>query len=706
MFTSGTNRVLYIKWDNEYLPIGCLTSDSFSESCEMLDTTTRDNAGWKTSTPTLQSYNISFDGLVINTSYLGGDQTKISYDRLTLLKRNKTLIEWKSQDTLGVFVSVGKGYITELSDSSEIDGFISFNASIIGYGKPGDITDTYFTTTWRTTAPNETVTIPTNSSYTYNYNIRTSDGQFFAGVTGDKSITFTSPGDYDINIFGSFPSIYFNNTGDKEKIVDIKQWGDNIWSSFNSSFYGCSNLTGSYTDVANTVNVTDMSSMFFGATSFNSPLSFDTKNVTAMASMFNGATSFNQPLTFNTENLTSTFRMFQNATSFNSTLTFSNTLSITSMGSMFLGATSYNQITSLNTSSVTRMSNMFQNATSFNQPLGFDTSSVIDMDFMFYGASSFNQPLSFNTSSVINMFSVFRDAISFNQPLNFDTSNVTTMNGMFYDATSFNSALTFDTSSVADMSNMFKDATIFNQPLESWNVGSVTSMSNMFKGASSFNQSLSLWNVSNVTNIDSMFNGATLFNSSVLRWDTSSVTSMVGVFEGATSFDKNIARWDTSNVTRMDRVFKSASNFNQPLTKSGAPNNWDTSSVTNMSDMFDGAVLFNQDVNDWDTSSVTNMQSMFTTTSSFDQTLDWDITSVGNMTNMFGGITLSTTNYDAILIYWENVLDTAFPGGTGYTPTISIAFGGSQYTGGGTAAAARASLINNFNWTITDGGIA
>ena len=624
MFTKGEDRVLYIKINNEYLPIGCLTGDSFSESSEMLDTTTRDNAGWKTSTPTLQSYNISFDGLAINTSDLDGDQTKISYDRLTLLKRNKTLIEWKSQDTLGVFVSIGKGYITELSDSSEIDGFISFNASIIGYGKPGDITDTYFTTTWRTTTPNETVTIPTNSSYTYNYNIKTSDGQFFAGVTGDKSITFTIPGDYDINIFGSFPSIYFDDTGDKEKIIDIKQWGDNIWSSFNSSFHGCSNLTGSYTDVANTVNVNDMSSMFFGATSFNSALSFDTKNVTSMASMFNGATSFNQPLIFNTENVTSVFRMFRNATSFNSTLTFSNTLSITDLRSMFFGATSYNQIISLNTSSVTSMSNMFQFATSFNQPLGFDTSSVIDMDFMFYGASSFNQSLNFNTSSVINMSSVFRDAISFNQIISFNTSNVTNMGSMFYGATSFNQSFSFvfNTSSVTNMSLMFQNATSFNQSLN-FDTSSVTDMNTMFRNASSFNQSLS---------------------------------------------------FDTSSVINMYRMFQSASIFNQPL-------NFDTGNVTNMEEMFKDA-------------------------GSFNQSLNWDITSVINMLNMFQGITLSTTNYDAILIYWENVLNTAFPGGTGYTPTISITFGGSQYTGGGSAAAARASLISNFNWTITDGGIA
>ena len=136
MFTNGTNRVLYIKWDNEYLPIGCLTSDSFSESCEMLDTTTRDNAGWKTSTPTLQSYNISFDGLIINSMFNGGDFTKVSLDRLRVLKRSRTLIEWKLQDRNLTFIDSGSGYITELGDSSSVDEFITFNGSIEGYGAP------------------------------------------------------------------------------------------------------------------------------------------------------------------------------------------------------------------------------------------------------------------------------------------------------------------------------------------------------------------------------------------------------------------------------------------------------------------------------------------------------------------------------------------------------------------------------------------
>ena len=125
----GTYSLLYIKWEDEFLPIGCLTTDSFSEEVEMLDTTTRDNEGWKTSTPTNQSYNLSFDGIVENTNFNGGDFTKISLDRLRVLKRSRTLVEWKTQDNNLTFVDSGKGYITSLSDSANNEEFITFNAN-------------------------------------------------------------------------------------------------------------------------------------------------------------------------------------------------------------------------------------------------------------------------------------------------------------------------------------------------------------------------------------------------------------------------------------------------------------------------------------------------------------------------------------------------------------------------------------------------
>lgn len=133
---NGTDRLIYIKWDGEFLPIGCLISDSFEESSETLDTTTRDNAGWRTSVPTNQSYNFSFDGLIINTNFTGGDFNKISYDRLRVLKRNKTLIEWLIEDNNKTFSDTGFGYLINLSDSSNIDEFITFSASVEGYGEP------------------------------------------------------------------------------------------------------------------------------------------------------------------------------------------------------------------------------------------------------------------------------------------------------------------------------------------------------------------------------------------------------------------------------------------------------------------------------------------------------------------------------------------------------------------------------------------
>ena len=116
---------------------------------------------------------------------------------------------------------------------------------------------------------------------------------------------------------------------------------------------------------------------------------------------------------------------------------------------------------------------------------------------------------------------------------------------------------------------------------------------------------------------------------------------------------------------------------------------------------------YNEDLSSWNVSNVTDMANTFFGSTSFDQNLSyWDIANVTNFTNFSRNITFSTSNYDAILIGWEATLQAAFPNGSGYTPSISINFGNSEYTGGGAAATARASLINNFNWTITDGGIA
>ena len=131
---NGTYKLLYIKVGTEFFPIGCLTDNSFSESVEMMQTTTRDNPnGWGSSIPTSQSYSISFSG-ILETSDLGS--TVIRYRDLKDLKRARTKIEWQIMSSKGGDTDSGYGYITSLGDSAAIDEFITFTGEIEGYGEP------------------------------------------------------------------------------------------------------------------------------------------------------------------------------------------------------------------------------------------------------------------------------------------------------------------------------------------------------------------------------------------------------------------------------------------------------------------------------------------------------------------------------------------------------------------------------------------
>lgn len=107
-----------------------------------------------------------------------------------------------------------------------------------------------------TSADNE-FTLPVTGTG-YNYDIEY-DGQTLTGQTGSATLTFPSgPGTYDIKISGSFPRCYFNNGGDKDKLLDIKNFGIYALGSISQdrAFQGCSNLVISATDIGNFGSVT------------------------------------------------------------------------------------------------------------------------------------------------------------------------------------------------------------------------------------------------------------------------------------------------------------------------------------------------------------------------------------------------------------------------------------------------------------------
>jgi len=81
----------------------------------------------------------------------------------------------------------------------------------------------------------------------------------------------------------------------------------------------------------------------------------------------------------------------------------------------------------------------------------------------------------------------------------------------------------------------------------------------------------------------------------------------------------------------------------------------------------------------------------------FDQDIGaWDVADVTGtgMNNLFFGNTLSTANYDALLIGFE---------GQAVNDNVVLGGGNSKYSAGA-AATARQALIDDHSWNITDGG--
>ena len=414
-----------------------------------------------------------------------------------------------------------------------------------------------FHTTWRTTAANESITIPTTGGG-YNYAVDWGDGNTSSGQTGNSTHTYAAAGDHSVKIMGNFPRIYFNYSGDRLKIRSIDQWGDIAWSSMGRAFNGCENLGYTATDNPDLSGVTDMEGMFGSASSFNGNIgSWDVSGVTNMSNMFAYASSFNGDIgSWDVSGVTDMSSMFAFASAFNQDIGPWDVSSVTGMGGMFNEASSFNgDIGPWDVSSVTNMGAMFFGASAFNQDIGpWDVSSVTYMGFMFYEASSFNQNIGpWNVSGVTDMIAMFRSASSFNGDIGpWDVSSVTDMGFMFFGASSFNQDIgSWDVSSVTDMVYMFKNASSFNQDIGSWDVSSVTDMGNMFTEASSFNQDIGPWNVSSVTDMFGMFYGASAFNQDISPWDVSGVPNMGAMFYGASAFNQNLGPWDVSGVMDM-----------------------------------------------------------------------------------------------------------------------------------------------------------
>ncbi len=211
-------------------------------------------------------------------------------------------------------------------------------------------------------------TIPTTGAG-YNYSIDCeNDGILDAQqVTKEHTCNYAVAGQYKIAISGAFPRIYFNETAESKRVVNVFQWGTIAWKSMAHAFAGCVNMSVEADDVPNLAAVTDMSYMFKGAAMLQGTVStawnlWNVSSVKNMSNMFLGADDFNQNIsTWNVANVTDMTSMFNSANVFNQDISGWNVANVTDMTEMFHGAKSFEQnLGDWKISKVTTMKDMFK----------------------------------------------------------------------------------------------------------------------------------------------------------------------------------------------------------------------------------------------------------------------------------------------------------------------------------------------------------
>lgn len=596
------------------------------------------------------------------------------------------------------------------------------------------------------------VTLPLESTGVYDFTVHWGDGSsdtISAWDAAEKTHTYAISGTYRIQITGTCQGWRFNNTGDRLKLVDVLSWGPiQLGSSAGGFFYGCANFSVSAVDAPGLDGVTDLTNCFRECTNLaaSNLAAWDVSAVTDMTNCFYAATTFNGDISgWNTGLVTSFNQCFLNCTAFNQPLGAWDVSSATNFAYMFIGCAAFNQdLSAWVTSAASQMQFMFHGASAFNSELRtWNVGNVANMQSMF-NSTPFNKPLSLpypitvstnlagSSYADVNTF-ILEDALEGDFQIDFTYLSTTTTNLVFGVQTAtapnggvnnyvqlnygvqWNGATTLKmwesgtslditaTVAVGDVVSFRRSGSTvsfyINNVLAHTFTG--TSSAAMY-GAAAFGISdpvpLTI-RYNNWKPIDFQYRGTSLTTATVTDgseaadyaagWDTSAVSNMSQMFMNTSEFNGEVGRFDLSSCTNLSSMFNNAAAFKRRIT------NWNVSGVTNFSAMFQDAILFNSFLTGWVTSSATDMSNMFNNADAFAAAVDGlDYADVTSLTGFMSNKTYGSSPYSNLLA----ALDLA--------PTLqaglTLDMGTSQYLA--SAAAARASIISKWGWTINDGG--
>ena len=283
-------------------------------------------------------------------------------------------------------------------------------------------------------------TLPLITGNTYNFTVEWGDGNSDS-ITTDVPFThdYGIVGEYDIIISGTVQGFRFNNGGDKDKLLEISNFGNMAFDNDGTdSFYGCSNLVITATDGPDTTACTDMLwhyrdcssltsaplmtfaqssvrffAMFLNCSSLTSLPDYDfsiSTNNTKFREMLRGCTQL-----VNADNVTfgpsgtDPRIMFRDCTSLNNVPPSIDWSNAQQMDTVFFNCESLTTIDLGNPTGVTSLSNTFRFCDSLTTLVTFGTASCTNFANAFDGCLSLANFPSFDYSSGTNFTFTWRN---------------------------------------------------------------------------------------------------------------------------------------------------------------------------------------------------------------------------------------------------------------------------------------------------------
>ena len=231
---------------------------------------------------------------------------------------------------------------------------------------------------------NDPLTLPVSKDYLIDWG----DG---VQTTVGNIHFYTSNGIKTVKMYGVVDDFFFNNSGDKDKILTVENGGGLLISRYN--FLGCSNLSA----INDRLNVLDTEFQLRETFSYCPNLvtvdvDLTNSNITYLWFTFRGSDNIQNVNTLDTSNIDIFYSPFNICDNFNGSLSNWDTSSATSFFNFFRNCFAFNQdVSHFVTDKVENMQEVFAFATSFNHDVsGWDFRSVITLNNFMQVKSSAN----------------------------------------------------------------------------------------------------------------------------------------------------------------------------------------------------------------------------------------------------------------------------------------------------------------------------